>query len=68
MEVVKKFEELIKKKIDIKFKKSRKGEIVTSFSNNSKILKIINWRPKFNSLNLMVKNSLKWEKNLNRFN
>ena len=66
LEVVKKFEKIIKKKIDIKFKKPRKGEIVISYSNISKIFKLIKWQPKFNNLNTMVKNSLKWEKNLNK--
>lgn len=68
LKVIKKFEKMIKKKIHLKFKKPRKGEIISSYSNNSKILKLIKWKPKFNNLNMMVRNSLKWEKNLNKLN
>ncbi len=64
LEVIKKFEKIIKKKIKIKIKKKRKGEIIVSYSNISKLQKLIKWNPKFNNLNKMVKSSFAWEKKL----
>ena len=64
LEIIKNFEKLIKKNIKIIFKKKRNNEIVISYSNNKKLIKLINWKPKFNNLNIMVKSSLAWEKNL----
>lgn len=66
LEVVKKFQKIIKKNIKINFKKKRSGEIIISFSNIAKITKLIKWKPKFNNLDIMVKNSLSWEKKLIR--
>ena len=65
-QIVKKFQKNIKKKIKINFKKPRKGEIIISYANNTKLSKLIKWRPKYNNLDLMVKNSLAWEKSLIR--
>ena len=62
LEIIKNFEKLIKKNIKIIFKKKRNNEIVISYSNNKKLIKLINWKPKFNNLNIMVKSSLAWEK------
>ena len=60
--MVNKFQEISKKKINILFKIKRKGEIVNSFSDNSKLKRLVNWQPKFNNLDKMVKSSLNWEK------
>ena len=48
------------------FKKKRRSEIIISYSNNRKITKLIKWKPKFNNLDIMVKNSLSWEKKVIR--
>ena len=66
LEVVKKFKKIIKRNIKINFKKKRRSEIIISYSNNRKITKLIKWKPKFNNLDIMVKNSLSWEKKLIR--
>jgi UDP-glucose 4-epimerase len=67
LEVIKKFQKIIQKKIKIRLKPKRKGDIIISFSNNSKIQKLINWKPKFNRLDIMVKSSIIWEKKMNNF-
>jgi UDP-glucose 4-epimerase len=33
-------------------------------ANINNLNKFINWKPKFNKLSLIVKSSLKWEKNI----
>ena len=53
-----------KKKINYEFTKRRKGDIVVSISNSSKLKKIINWKPKYQSLNYLVQSSLNWYKKM----
>ena len=57
-------EKNINKLTKINFKKTRKEEIVVSYSNTDKMKKILNWKPKYNNINLILKNVAKWEKNL----
>ena len=61
---------LFKKKInrltEIKFKKARKGEIPISYSNIDKMKKILKWKPKYNNINLILKNSINWEKKISK--
>jgi len=62
LEVLQEFIRVSKKKINYKFVKKRKGDIVTSISNSSKLKKIIKWQPKHHSLSYLVKSSLNWYK------
>jgi len=64
LEVVKKFQIISRKKINIIFKKERKNEIIISYANTSKLKKIVKWKPKFNNLNKMIKTAVNWEKKL----
>ncbi len=68
LEIIKAFQNIINKNIIVKYKKKRKGEIAISYSDNKKIKKLIEWKPKFNNLKLMVKSSLVWEKKLKKKN
>ena len=63
LEIINAFKKVIEKNIKINYKEKRKGEIAISCSNNKKLIKLINWKPKFSNLKLMVKSSLAWEKN-----
>ena len=63
-DVVKKFKKNTKKKILIKVFKRRKGDMAKITANSSKLQKYINWKPKFNNLNLIVKSCIKWEEKL----
>ena len=56
------FKKFTKKKIEINFKKRRKGDIVEMVANVDKLRKFLNWKPKFYSLSKMVKSSIDWEK------
>ncbi len=59
-EVVKTFENVSKKKINANNAPPKKGDIVKSICNNKKILKKLKWKPKYNNLNSMVKDTIKW--------
>ena len=64
LEILYKFINLSKIKINYEFVKKRKGDIVVSISNSSKLKKIINWKPKHQSLNYLVQSSLNWYKKM----
>ena len=64
LEVLQEFIRVSKKRINYKFVKKRKGDIITSISNSSKLKKIIKWKPKYHSLNYLVKSSLNWYKKM----
>lgn len=48
--------------IKIKYCKKRMGDPTQIVADNSKILKIFKWKPKFNNLSIMVKDTILWEK------
>ena len=64
LEVLQEFIRVSKKKINYQFVKKRKGDIVVSISNSSKLKKIIKWQPKYHSLGYLVKSSLNWYKKM----
>ena len=66
LEILHKFISVSKKKINYEFTKKRKGDIVVSISNSSKLKKIINWKPKHQSLNYLVQSSLNWYKKMSK--
>lgn len=57
-------EEFLKynKSIKIKYCKKRIGDPTQVVADNSKIIKIFNWKPKFYKLDTMVKDTILWEK------
>ena len=59
-EVIKVFERVSKKKINAKNAPPKEGDIIRSICNNKKVLKKLKWKPKYNNLNLMVKDTIKW--------
>ncbi len=64
LEVVKEFEKTLRKKINIIYKPRRKADLSQIIANNSKLKKLIKWKPRFNNLSNMVKSSVRWEKKL----
>ena len=60
LEILKEFKKISKKKINFEFGKRRKFDIIISISNPSKLKKLINWKPKHQSLSHLVKSSLNW--------
>ena len=65
LQVAKKFEKIIKKKITINYNNPRPGDVSQVYANTSKLKRLINWRPKYNNLELMLKSAIKWERKIN---
>ena len=63
-EAVTEFKKQSKKKINILYKKRRPGDLAVVISNNNKLKKTINWRPKYFRLSTIVKSCLSWEKKI----
>ncbi len=63
LEVAKVFKKQTSKKVKIIISTRRKGDLVKIIASNNELKKFIKWRPKFNSLNTIVKSCLSWEKN-----
>ena len=61
-QVINEFIKVINKKANIIVLKRRQEDIVSSTANNTKLINFIKWKPKYNNLNLMVKNCLDWER------
>lgn len=59
-EIIKTYEKIIKKKININFQGRRKGDTAVVVCKNNKIKKQIKWKPKYNHINFMLKNALNW--------
>jgi len=64
LEVVKAFEKYSNKQIKINFLPRRKADLKQIIADNSKLKKFLNWNPKYNNLSVMVKSSIKWEKEI----
>jgi len=63
-DVVEKFKKNTSKKVSIKIFKKRKGDMAKITADSSKLRKYINWKPKFNNLDTIVRSCIKWEKRL----
>jgi UDP-glucose 4-epimerase len=64
LEVVKAFQKIQRKKIEVIYKPRRRADLSQIVANNFKLKKFLRWRPSYNNLNIMVKSSLRWEKKL----
>ena len=54
-----------KNKIKVVFEKRKKSDLPKSVAQNKKILKLLNWKPKYNNINSILTHSLKWENKIN---
>ena len=61
MKVAKEFKTQSKNKVNILIQDRRAGDMEKTVAENKKLLKFIKWKPKYNKLNFLVKNSIKWE-------
>jgi len=61
-QVAQEFKKYANKNLKILILPRRKGDLVKIIALNKNLKKFINWKPKFDSLKIMVKSSLKWEK------
>ena len=64
-QVVKKFQKIIKKKIIINYNNRRPGDVAQVYACILKLKKLLNWKPKYDNLGVMLKSAIMWEKKLN---
>ena len=62
LELINLFENVNQLKLNYKIGKRRKSDIVISISNPKKLIKLTNWKPKYNDLSYLLKSSLDWYK------
>ena len=55
----------LKKKVVINFKSPRLADVAKVYANTSKLKRLINWKPRYNNLEFMLKSVIKWEKKIN---
>ena len=63
-DTVKEFKKYASKDLKIVRFPNRKGDMVKIIGDNSKLKKLIKWKPKFNNLSKIVKSCIIWEKKL----
>ena len=68
LDVVNTANKIYKNKIIYNFSSRRDGDVEKLIANNSKILKYIEWKPKYNNLEEIIISSIKWEKKINASN
>ena len=54
-----------KQKFKFIMTKRRKGDVGYAVADNSKIIKYLKFKPKFDNINLIFKSALRWEKKIN---
>ena len=65
LDVINTANKLYQNKITYKFSKRRDGDVENLIAETTKILKHINWKPKYNDLKEIIDTSIKWERKIN---
>ena len=68
LEVINAANKITGNKIKFDYEKRRLGDAGRLVSNVEKLYKNINWKPKFNDINLIIQTSINWEKKINEKN
>ena len=63
LQIANKFKK-IKKNTQINFMKRRPGDIAQVFSDTKKFKKLLEWKPRYNNINKIIKSAVKWEAKL----
>ena len=66
LDIVKSFEKIAKRKINLIYKERRNGDTVKVIASNKKLNQFIKWKPKYNKLDSMVSTTFLWNKYLNK--
>tara|TARA_B100001029_G_C15059179_1_gene456907 strand:+ start:2196 stop:3176 length:981 start_codon:yes stop_codon:yes gene_type:complete len=64
LQVAKAFKKFTSKNVKINFKKRRTGDMEEIVANNTKLKKILRWKPRYFNLNEIVKTCMLWEKKM----
>ena len=54
-----------KKNLIINFLERRPGDVAQVYADTKKFKKLLQWKPKFNSINKIIKSAINWERKLN---
>ena len=65
LDVVNTANKICQNKINYKFSERRDGDVEKLIAETSKILKHIQWQPKYNDLEEIINSSIKWEEKIN---
>ncbi len=68
LDVVNTANKLYPNKVSYKFSNRRDGDVEKLIAETSKIMKYINWKPKYNDLSKIINSSIKWEEKINESN
>ena len=68
LDVVNTANKIYQNKVIFKFSNRRNGDVEKLIAETSKILKHIDWKPKYNDLNEIINSSINWEKKINASN
>ena len=68
LDVINTANNIYQNKIIYKFSNRRDGDVEKLISSNSKILKHIDWKPKYNDLEEIINSSVMWEEKINASN
>ena len=68
LDVIKTANKIYQNKIIYKFSNRREGDVEKLIAETSKILKHIDWKPKYNDLKEIISSSIKWEEKINEKN
>ena len=66
LDIVKSFEKIAKRKINLIYKERRNGDTEKVIASNKKLNQFIKWKPKYNKLDSMVSTTFLWNKYLNK--
>ena len=66
-DAIQEFKKYANKNLKIVQFPNRKGDMVKVIGDNTKLKKLIKWKPRFNNLAKIVKSCIDWEKRLNNF-
>ncbi len=64
-EVIKAFEAITKEPLPTKIAEKREGDLAVVIADNTKIKQVLNWKPDFDDLALIVETAYEWEKKIN---
>ena len=67
-QVIETMNTILKRELPVTIGKRRKGDVGKIVADTNKFKKFFSWKPKFNSLKLIIKSALKWEKKLLKTN
>jgi UDP-glucose 4-epimerase len=65
LQVIRAIERASGKPLPVQAAPRRPGDISTSVADNRKILRVLDWKPKFDNIDLIVAHALAWEASLN---